>query len=154
MSCKKWNNVCTLVTNCFCAHSSAVLVFISLVALQLPTWEINTKITLSWALKQFATRVQTLFCLYSILDVITIRDGIEVNPISKMDPCQFSNKWKHHITPWVMGFHCMLLYIPSTCYKGTGPSYSNNVFLCTLSYWVIYCIVTCLLGLMLLRYPF
>ena len=25
MSCKKWNNVCPLVTNCFCAHSSVVL---------------------------------------------------------------------------------------------------------------------------------
>ena len=30
MSCKKRNNVCTLVTNCFCAHSSVILVFISL----------------------------------------------------------------------------------------------------------------------------
>ena len=28
MSCKKWNNVCTLVTNCFCTHSSVILVFI------------------------------------------------------------------------------------------------------------------------------
>ena len=35
MSCKKWNNVCTLVPNCFCAHSSVILVFISLVASQL-----------------------------------------------------------------------------------------------------------------------
>ena len=32
MSCKKWNNVCTLVTNCICAHSSVILVFISRVA--------------------------------------------------------------------------------------------------------------------------
>ena len=40
MSCKKWNNVCTLVTNCFCAHSSVIVV----------TREINTKINLSWAL--------------------------------------------------------------------------------------------------------
>ena len=35
MSCKKWNNVCTLVTNCFCTHPSIILVFISLVAAQL-----------------------------------------------------------------------------------------------------------------------
>ena len=35
MSCKKLNNVCTLVTNCLCAHSSFILVFISLVAVQL-----------------------------------------------------------------------------------------------------------------------
>ena len=26
MSCKKWNNVCTLPTNCFCTHSSVILV--------------------------------------------------------------------------------------------------------------------------------
>ena len=31
MSCKKWNNVCTLMMNCFCAHLSVILVFISLV---------------------------------------------------------------------------------------------------------------------------
>ena len=35
MSCKKYNNVCTLVTNCLCAHSNVILVFISLVAAQL-----------------------------------------------------------------------------------------------------------------------
>ena len=35
MSCKKQNNVCTLVTNCLCTHSSVILVFISLVAAQL-----------------------------------------------------------------------------------------------------------------------
>ena len=35
MSCKKWNNICTLVTNCLCAHSSVILVLISLVAAQL-----------------------------------------------------------------------------------------------------------------------
>ena len=28
MSCKKWNNVCILVTNCLCAHSSVIFVFI------------------------------------------------------------------------------------------------------------------------------
>ena len=44
MSCKKKNNVCTLVTNHFCAHSSG-------------------KITLSWALKRFVTRVHTLFSI-------------------------------------------------------------------------------------------
>ena len=31
MSCKKYNNVGTLVTNCLCAHSSVILVFISFV---------------------------------------------------------------------------------------------------------------------------
>ena len=35
MSCKKWNNVCTLVTNCFCTHSGVIVVFISHVASQL-----------------------------------------------------------------------------------------------------------------------
>ena len=35
MSCKKWNDVCTLVMNRFYAHSSVILVFISLVASQL-----------------------------------------------------------------------------------------------------------------------
>ena len=30
------------------------------------TWEINTKITLSWAHKQFATRVHALFSIYSV----------------------------------------------------------------------------------------
>ena len=35
MSYKKYNIFCTLVTNCFCVHSSVILVFISLVALQL-----------------------------------------------------------------------------------------------------------------------
>ena len=35
MSCKKWYNVRTLVTNCFCAHSSVILVFISVVTSQL-----------------------------------------------------------------------------------------------------------------------
>ena len=35
MSCKKLNNVCAIVTNCLCAHSSVILVLISLVASQL-----------------------------------------------------------------------------------------------------------------------
>ena len=35
MSCKKWNNICMLVTNCLWAHSSDILVFISLAASQL-----------------------------------------------------------------------------------------------------------------------
>ena len=30
MLCKKWNNVCTLVTNCLCGHSRFIFVFISL----------------------------------------------------------------------------------------------------------------------------
>ena len=54
MSCKKLNNVCTLVTNCFCGHSSVILVFF------FPSW---TKITLSWAPKQFVTQVDTLFSM-------------------------------------------------------------------------------------------
>ena len=44
----------TLVTNCLCAHSSVIVVFI---------W-INTNITLSWAPKQFFTWVHTLFHIY------------------------------------------------------------------------------------------
>ena len=43
MSCKKQNNVCTLATRA-----------------------ISTKITHSWALKQFVTRVHTLFSIYSL----------------------------------------------------------------------------------------
>ena len=35
MSCKKWNNVCTVMRNCFCSHSSVIVVCISLVASQL-----------------------------------------------------------------------------------------------------------------------
>ena len=35
MSCKKWNNVCTLMTNCLCTHFSDILTFISFVAEQL-----------------------------------------------------------------------------------------------------------------------
>ena len=35
MSCKKQNHVCTLMTNCVRAHSSVILLFISLVAVQL-----------------------------------------------------------------------------------------------------------------------
>ena len=42
--------------NCFCAHSS-VLVFI----------KINTKITFSWAQKQFATRLHTLFSMNTFI---------------------------------------------------------------------------------------
>ena len=62
MSCKKYNNVCSLMTNCFCAHSSVIIVcsFPSL----LRNWEINTGITLPWALKLFVTRVHTLFSIY------------------------------------------------------------------------------------------
>ena len=44
MSCKKWNNVCTLMTNCFC-----------------------TKLTLLGKLKQYVTRVYTLFPILSIV---------------------------------------------------------------------------------------
>ena len=62
MSCKKLDNVCTLVTNCLCTHSSVILVFISCTVCA--TREINTKITLLWAHKQFATRVHTLFSIY------------------------------------------------------------------------------------------
>ena len=51
MSCKKQNNVCTLVTNCLCSHSSVIFVFISLAAAS--TRQINPQITLFWALKQF-----------------------------------------------------------------------------------------------------
>ena len=50
------------MTNSFCAHSSVILLFISLVAR-----EINTKITLLWALKPFITREHTL-CTYEIFN--------------------------------------------------------------------------------------
>ena len=54
--CKKQSNVCTLVTNSFCAHSSVIFATIN-------TKNKNTKITLLWALKQFVTRVHTLFSI-------------------------------------------------------------------------------------------
>ena len=44
------NNVCTRVRNCFSAHVRVIFVYL-----------INTKITLEWAQKQFATRVNALF---------------------------------------------------------------------------------------------
>ena len=48
----------------FCAQSSVILVFIPLVASQ--AREINTKITLPLALKQFLTRVHTLFSIHHV----------------------------------------------------------------------------------------
>ena len=57
--------VCTLVTNFLCAHSSVILVFISFL-LRNSGREINTKITFSWAHKQFATQVHTFFYIYLI----------------------------------------------------------------------------------------
>ena len=38
MSCKKLNDVCTIVTNCFGAHSRVIFVFISIVAAQIGKW--------------------------------------------------------------------------------------------------------------------
>ena len=35
MSCKKYNNICTLMMNCFCTDSSVIKVFISLITSQL-----------------------------------------------------------------------------------------------------------------------
>ena len=48
MSYKKWNNVCILVPTCC-----------------FTTRELNKKVTLSWAQRQFLTRVHTLFSLYA-----------------------------------------------------------------------------------------
>ena len=55
--CKKWNNICSLTTNCFEYYFGVY--FIRCFA----TWEINTKMTHSWALKQFVTRVHKLFSM-------------------------------------------------------------------------------------------
>ena len=52
---KKWNNVCILVTNSFCADSSVILVWIS-------------KTSLSWAPKQFVIQVHASFSMY-ILEI-------------------------------------------------------------------------------------
>ena len=60
MSCKKLNNVCTLMINCFCAHSSVILVFISLVDNPGNKHQNN----LSWAVKHFVTQVHTLSSIY------------------------------------------------------------------------------------------
>ena len=50
------------MTNCFCAHSGVIwsIYFPRCFA----TRDINTKITLSWPLKQFVTRVHTSFSIY------------------------------------------------------------------------------------------
>ena len=52
------SGVCTQVTNCFSAHERVIfgVYFLSCKA----TWEINTKITLVWAQKQFVTRVHAI----------------------------------------------------------------------------------------------
>ena len=41
--------------------------------------EINTKITLSWALKQFVTWVHTLFSMYNILTSLVLRYEVHMN---------------------------------------------------------------------------
>ena len=45
MSCKKSNNACTLVTNCFCAHSSVILVFTSLLRISGNKHQNNTLVS-------------------------------------------------------------------------------------------------------------
>ena len=68
MSCKKYYNGYTLVTNSLCAHTSNISVlFLSL---------INTKITFSWAHKQFATRVHTLFYFWIVVPVASLHLSI------------------------------------------------------------------------------
>ena len=44
----EWNNVCTGVTKCSCAHSSAILLFISLVASQLGKFECISSLPLQY----------------------------------------------------------------------------------------------------------
>ena len=56
--------------NCLCTHISIILVFISLVAVQHS--EINMKISISWAHKQFATVAHTLFSIYMILTMAVL----------------------------------------------------------------------------------
>ena len=63
MSCKKLNNICTLMMNCFCTHWSDIFMFI-----------INTKITLSRVLKQFVTGVHTFFSIYSHIQLKQCND--------------------------------------------------------------------------------
>ena len=43
ISCKKYNNVCTLVTNCLCTHSCVISVFISAITAQLVKWTLSRK---------------------------------------------------------------------------------------------------------------
>ena len=52
------NNVCTRVTNCFRAHKGIIFGVYFLICEA--TREMNTKMTLEWAQKQFVTRVHTL----------------------------------------------------------------------------------------------
>ena len=52
------------MTNCFCAHLSVILVFISLIALQLGNYK--PKISLLWALKLFVA------CVHMLLVVILV----------------------------------------------------------------------------------
>ena len=45
------------------------------------TREISTKITLSWALKQFVTRVHTLFCIHSNVVMQYFRDSYAITAV-------------------------------------------------------------------------
>ena len=54
--CRVRKNICSVVTDCLCAHPSGILVFIPSI--------INTKMTHSIAYKQFATRIYRLFYMF------------------------------------------------------------------------------------------
>ena len=75
------NNVCTWVTNCFSIHERGILVFISCFATQ----EINTKITLERAQKQFLMRVHTLWYLLHDITMIKMtikRQSSHIDPVT------------------------------------------------------------------------
>ena len=108
------NNVCTQVTNCFSTHKRVILVFIFR--------EINTKITLSWALKQFVTRVHTL--LYFLHDITNAEITIETTIFthrSRVSLAQFSFCWWHH--NWLL----MRSQWPDNCDAITWIVISNSL---------------------------
>ena len=63
------------------------------------TWEINTKITLSWVLKQFVTRVHTLFYIYLLLNVMYVKEygWNEVHQSDKNNNITITNKTRQNI---------------------------------------------------------
>ena len=70
-----WNNMYTVAMNCLCAHSLEGYhgaYFPSRFA----TLEINTRITLEWAHKQFATRTHTLLSFSSLDCALSLHNNI------------------------------------------------------------------------------
>ena len=96
------DSLCYIRNKIVCMYSRDAL-FLCLLKCNFDIYLINTKITLSWVLKQLVTRVRTLFSIYFV-DVIT-----QPYPILKGSWTKESLKLWHE---WVIIYHiCMLLLI-------------------------------------------